>query len=136
MKHFLLSLLILSFLSCKNEEKKDVLYPESGTETTTEGETANLTPSQAKGKEIFEGAGNCFSCHKAGQKAIGPNITEIAAIYKKQNGDIPAFLRGKAEPIVDPSQYEVMKTNFYITKNMSDEELNAIRDYMMSHLAP
>jgi cytochrome c len=26
------------------------------------------------------------------------------------------FFKGEGEPIVDPSQYEVMKTNFMITK--------------------
>ena len=36
------------------------------------------------------------------------------------------FLKQEAEPIVDPSQYEEMKTNFAITEEMSDEELIAL----------
>ena len=86
------------------------------------------------GKEIFDGKGNCFSCHKPDQKVIGPSIKEIAKIYKEKNGDMVTFLKGKGEPIVDPSQYEVMKTNFYITKHFTDEELKALEDYMYSHL--
>ena len=45
------------------------------------------------------------------------------------------FLREEADPIVDPSQYPVMKTNFYITKTFSDEELKALEAYMYSHLS-
>ena len=44
------------------------------------------------------------------------------------------FLKGEGEPIVDPSQYEVMKTNFAVTKTMSDEELQALEAYVYSHL--
>ncbi|MFT7165006.1 MAG: cytochrome c, partial [Flavobacterium sp.] len=33
-----------------------------------------------------------------------------------------------------PSQYEVMKTNFVVTKAMSDEELEAIEAYVYSNL--
>jgi cytochrome c len=42
------------------------------------------------------------------------------------------FLKGEGKPIVDPSQYEVMKTNFAITKNFTDEELKALEDYFYS----
>ena len=45
-----------------------------------------------------------------------------------------AFLQEKAEPIVDPSQYETMKTNFAITKNLSEEELKALEAYFYSFL--
>lgn len=60
---------------------------------------------------------------------------EIAKIYKEQNADMISFLKGNAEPIVDPSQYEVMKANFQITKKMSDQELEAIVEYMYSFLS-
>lgn len=68
------------------------------------------------------------------QKVIGPSIQEIAKIYKDKKGDIVTFLKGNAEPIVDPSQFAVMKTNFPITQAMSDEELKAIETYIYSHL--
>jgi len=44
------------------------------------------------------------------------------------------FLKENAEPIVDPTQYEVMKTNFAVTKTLSDEELKALETYMYSFL--
>jgi len=86
----------------------------------------------ALGKELFEGTGNCFACHNPNQKIVGPTIIEIATIYKANKADMVAFLKGESEPIVDPSQYDVMKTNFAITKQMSDEELKAIEAYMYS----
>lgn len=131
MKHFLLSLIALSLFSCKEEEKKEELYPESSA-TTAEGATADMTPSEKIGKNIFEGMGQCYTCHKPDQKVIGPSIMDIAKIYKEKDGDIVAFLKEKAEPIVDPSQYAVMKTNFSITKNLTDEELKGLEDYIYS----
>ena len=132
MRHFLFLMISIAFFSCKNEEKKDNLYPESGEDAPVEGAMADMTPSERLGKEITEGKGNCFACHKPDQKIIGPSIMEIAKIYKEKNGNMAEFLKGKGEPIVDPLQYEVMKTNFAITKNFTDEELKAIEDYFYS----
>ncbi len=126
MKNILLLLVLLSLFSCKKEEKKEALYPETGTAQT---------PVEL-GREIFEGKGNCFACHKPDQKVIGPSILEIAQAYKKQNGSIVAFLKEEAKPIVDPAQYETMKANFAITKNLSDEELKALEAYMYSEPKP
>ena len=53
-------------------------------------------------------------------------------IYKEQNASIVSFLKEEGKPIVDPSQYEVMKTNFAVTKAMSDDELKALEAYVMS----
>ena len=125
MKKFAILFTILLFISCKKEEtKKESLYPE--TQKTAEEKQLEL------GQAVFEGKGNCFACHKPDQKIIGPSIQEIATIYKQQNGDMIAFLKGKAEPLVDPSQYEVMKTNFAITKNLPVEELKALEAYFYS----
>ena len=125
MKKVLFLLTILLFISCKKEEtKKEPLY--STTETTK-------TPVEM-GQEIFEGRGNCASCHQLNQKIIGPSIQDIAQKYIENKGDMVAFLKGEAEPIVDPSQYEVMKTNFVITKTMSETELKSIEAYFYSNL--
>ena len=130
MKRIIVPIIALSLFSCKKEEKIESLYPSS--ETTAEGASANLTPSQKMGEDIFNGKGNCFSCHKTDQKIIGPSVMEIAKIYKEKNGNLVKFLKGEGEPLVDPSQYEVMKTNFAITKNFTDEELKGLEDYFMT----
>jgi cytochrome c len=138
MKHFFLILLTLTFFSCrKSEEKKGGYVKEEATDYVyAEGDdpTANMTPSEKMGQEIFDGKGNCFSCHKADQKVIGPSIMEIAKIYKEKNGNMVKFLKGEGDPLVDPSQYAVMKTNFSITKTFSDDELKGLEDYFYSHL--
>lgn len=127
MKNLLFLLAVLTVVSCKNEEaKKESIYPNSTEEVTQ-------TPVEL-GKEIFNGRGNCVACHQVNQKVIGPSLQDIAKIYKDKNADMVSFLKGEGEPIVDPSQYEVMKTNFVVTKAMSDEELEAIEAYVYSNL--
>ena len=112
--------ILLTLFSCKNEKEK----PDPSAETKLS--------SNELGKEIFEGKGMCYSCHLENKKIIGPSIVEIATIYKSKNGNIIQFLKGIDEPIVDPSQYEIMKTNFAITKNLPENELKALEDYMLS----
>ncbi|TDE46584.1 c-type cytochrome [Flavobacterium rhamnosiphilum] len=118
---------ILAFFSCKKEEvKKESLYP-------TSTEEIAQTPEKL-GEAIFQGKGNCVACHEVDKKSIGPSIQDIAKIYKDKGGNIVEFLKENEKPIVDPSQYEVMKTNFAITEEMSDEELKALEAYMYSNL--
>ena len=132
MKKVLFLSAVLAFASCKKEVSENT---DQTTEAYSEGESAKAKTPEALGKEIFEGRGNCTSCHQPDQKVIGPSIKEIAKIYKDKKGDIPTFLKGNADPIVDPSQFSVMQTNFGVTKAMSDEELKAIETYIYSHLS-
>jgi cytochrome c len=113
--------IIALFVSCKKESAEPF------------GKATAKSPT-VLGKELFEGKGNCVACHLKDQKVIGPSIQDIAKTYQAQNASIVSFLKEEAKPIVDPSQYEVMKTNFAITKMMSDEELQAIEAYMSSNL--
>jgi cytochrome c len=121
----LIAIAVLAF-SCKKESQEPFGKP---TETAKE-----VQKPEALGKEIFEGKGNCVACHQVDQKIVGPSIKEIAKIYKEKNGNMVGFLKGEGEAIVDPSQYEVMKANFGITKEMSDEELKAVEAYVFSTL--
>lgn len=117
MKRVALLLILVFLISCKKESEENFGKPE--TEIIS-------------GQELFEGKGNCVACHKPDQKIIGPSMQEIAKIYKSKKGSIVSFLQEESEPIVDPSQYEIMKTNFAITKSMTDEELQALEDYIYS----
>lgn len=130
MKQLLLLLTAIALISCKGEEKKEPLYPSDTAQD--EGSGPQLTPQQQLGQEIFDGKGNCYTCHKPQEKAIGPAIREIGKIYKEKKGDMVTFLKGNGEPIVDPKQFPVMKTNFYITKTFTDEELKAVEAYIYS----
>ena len=115
---------LIFVISCKKESEETFGQP-NPTEVTQ-------TPEEL-GKSIFEGKGNCVACHKINEKLVGPSLQDIAKIYKAQNGDIVSFLKDEAKPIVDASQYEVMKTNLALTKAMSDEELRGIEAYMYSN---
>jgi cytochrome c len=120
---FLVCLLVL--ISCKKESEVTFSQPNPS--------EVSQTPEQL-GKSIFEGKGNCVACHKIDEKLVGPSVQDIAKIYKAQNGDIVSFLKDEAKPIVDPSQYEVMKTNLALTKAMSDEELKGLEAYIYSSI--
>ncbi|SHL33711.1 c-type cytochrome [Flavobacterium saccharophilum] len=134
MKKVLFLSAVLALASCKKEQEPFGKSTETTTETYSEGESAEVKTPEALGKSIFEGKGNCISCHQVDQKVIGPSIQEIGKIYKDKKGDIVTFLKGNADPIVDPSQFSVMKTNFPVTQAMSDEELKAIEAYIYSNL--
>lgn len=122
MKKIILLALIIMSISCKKETDENV------------GQQNSEAAEKISGKELFENKGNCVACHKTDQKIIGPSLEEIATIYKQQSGNIVEFLKYDAKPIVDPSQYEVMKTNFSITKAMSDDELKALEEYIYTFL--
>ena len=118
----------LSVISCgKKVETDPTGNPIEDTKTTT----AALS-SEDLGKELFEGKGMCATCHKPDAKIVGPSIKEIAKIYTEKKASISIFLQGEADPIVDPTQFEIMKANFAVTKTMTEEELKAIEVYMLS----
>jgi cytochrome c len=129
MKKIVVFVVFVMLFSCQNKKEESF-----GTDSKSVSEvTDDSVEVKIKlGEELFNGVGLCYTCHKPDQKIIGPSIKEIATIYKEQNADMVDFLRENAKPIVDPSQYEVMKTNFTITKSMKDFELEAIEIYMQS----
>ena len=119
MKNYFLLIAFCFLISCKKEA------------TNSSDSKPEIVQSKgALGKEIFEGKGNCAACHQMNEKTIGPSIKTIAEIYQQKNGNLIDFLKYDAEPIVDPSQYQVMQTNFSITKAMTDNELQALEAYL------
>lgn len=128
-KIIIITVAFLAF-SCKKETEESFGKTEEKTETAA---TEAKSPADL-GKEIFEGKGTCATCHKPDVKLIGPSVQDIAKIYKEKNANIITFLKGEGEPIVDPTQYEVMKANFALTKTFSDEELQQLEAYVYSNL--
>lgn len=130
-------LTITVFLGSCGDKKNEDKYgnPVTTEETKAKEETPKpeATASLAeKGKEIFDGKGTCATCHKVDTKVVGPSLQDIAKIYKEKNASIATFLKGDEKPIVDPSQFEVMKANFALTKTFTDEERQALEDYVLS----
>ena len=125
-KFLLIVLFVLNLISCGKKTETDAM----GNPIEQKETSVNQTP-KALGKELFEGKGMCATCHKADIKTVGPSINDIAKIYKEKGASIADFINEKGEPLVDPSQYEIMKANFVITKAMSAEERKALEIYMM-----
>jgi cytochrome c len=121
---FFVFVVILNMIRCN--EKTAVQNPVDPSKATI-----TQTPKEL-GQELFEGKGMCASCHKADIKVVGPSIQEIAKTYREKEASIAAFINEESGPLVDPSQYEIMKTNFAVTKAMSAEERKALEIYMMS----
>lgn len=127
LQFLLMALFAVSLICCGKKTETDALgNPIEPTESAT-----TQTPEEL-GKALFEGKGTCATCHQAKAKVIGPSITAISKIYNVKKASIALFLKGEGEPLVDPSQYEIMKANFAITKSMTDEELDALETYMLS----
>ncbi len=132
MKLYLQFLLIISivfsFIRCGEKKENNAME-----NSTKENKGANsVLSSEALGKELFEGKGMCATCHKADVATSGPSIKDISKMYTDKKASISLFLQGETDPIVDPSQYEIMKANLEITKTMTDKELQALEMYMLS----
>ena len=128
-----LSVFLLAILLTNCGEKRETdKYGNAVEENATSKTETKVDSLIEKGQELFEGKGTCTACHKPDTKVIGPSIKEIVKIYKEKGASIAAFINEEGEPIVDPSQYETMKTNFAITKAMTAEERKALEVYMMS----
>lgn len=119
MKKVILFFAVCCILSCREEVKKN---------ENAVAEVATLE----KGQALFE-QNNCTACHKVDQKVIGPSLQETAKIYTENNGDMVAFLKEEADPIVDEKLYPTMKTNLQITKTLSEAELESLEMYILSH---
>lgn len=117
----------ISIISCGEKKETDAM----GNPINQAENSVNQTPKEL-GKELFEGKGMCATCHKADQKIVGPSIKEISKIYTDKKARISLFLQGETDPIVDPSQYEIMKANLEITKAMTEAEVQALETYMLS----
>jgi len=102
----------------------------------------NVVPQRgelSKDSQIFLGnrlfsEKTCITCHDVNRIRIGPSVKEIMRVYKEKNGDIVAFLKGEAKPLVDTtaSQVAIMQANIDgFLKNISDEELKTIATYML-----
>ncbi|MGV7107631.1 c-type cytochrome [Flavobacterium sp. U410] len=122
---------VLALVSC-GDKKEAEPFGKSTEESATTETTTETNPLVDQGKEIFEGKGTCVACHQPSTKVVGPSLKDISATYKEKGASIVTFLKGEAEPLVDPTQFEVMKANFAITKQMKEEELKALEAYIES----
>lgn len=129
-KAFLLVAILVFTTSCGGK-KEDGDFDK--TESTEEAKPDHSDfPLAEKGKLIFEGKGTCVTCHKVDIKLVGPSLHDVAKIYKEHKASIASFLKGEEKPIVDSTQFEVMKANFALTKTFTDEERLSLEHYILS----
>ena len=102
-----------------------------GAEKTVEAAKEAVTGKEADGKKLFAAKG-CVACHKEDAKLVGPALKVIAKTYADKKGNMVKFLKENADPIVDPSQFAVMKVNLAVTKALKAEELQALTAYIRS----
>jgi len=129
MRFLALFLLFLWLQSCNTNKKSET----KDSETTLVRGELSLDSQIFLGNRLFSEK-TCITCHDVQKKTIGPSVKEIMKVYKKENGDIVAFLKGEANPIVEASaiQIALMQSNIQgFLKNISDEELGAIATYML-----
>lgn len=102
----------------------------TGQEHAKAESTAAGTDKPVDGAEIFQ-KNRCGTCHQPATESAGPSLQKIAQDYKEKNGDLVAFLKGEAEPIVDPSKADMMKPLLMPLKSLSEEEYKALADYIL-----
>jgi cytochrome c len=86
----------------------------------------------ADGEAIFKSKG-CSACHKPASKSIGPALKEIAKAYKGKKDQLIKFFKGEADPVVDTGKFNMMKPQLSKTKALSDEEREALADFILKH---
>ncbi|WP_461832619.1 c-type cytochrome [Aquifex sp.] len=86
----------------------------------------------ADGKAIFQSKG-CTSCHQPSVDTVGPSLKKIAQVYGNDVEGLVKFLKGEAQPKVDPPKFPIMKAQLTMLKGLSDAELKALAEFILSH---
>ena len=129
MRLFLFIISILVLISC-NTDKKSQKDSDNGVPQRAE---LSQDSKIFLGNRLFSEK-TCITCHTVNKKKVGPSVVDIMHVYKENNADIVAFLKGKSKPIVDTtaSQVAIMQANIDgFLKEITDEELDAIATYML-----
>ncbi len=84
------------------------------------------------GAALFKSKG-CAACHQATVDTVGPSLKKIAEAYAGKEADLIKFLKGEHKAIVDPAKFAIMQPQLNTTKALSDEELKALAEFMLSH---
>jgi cytochrome c len=115
--------------SCQTDNKTKIATEQKAPERSELSQDSKIF----LGNRLFSEK-TCITCHAIDRVYKAPSVVEIMHVYKKNNADIVAFLKGHSKPIVDTtaSQVAIMQANIDgFLKKITDEELNAISTYMM-----
>lgn len=85
----------------------------------------------AGGESIFNAKG-CNACHKPDQDTpMGPSLKTIQGKYGGDVDAMIAFLKGQKEPIVWPDKAAIMRPQLDRIKDLSDDQLRALAEYIL-----
>jgi cytochrome c len=96
------------------------------------GENANAGGDVTKGKQLFT-ANGCTACHQEKADTVGPALAKIAQAYAGKKEDLIKFLKGEGKAVVDPAKFSIMQPQLNTTKALSDKDLNALAEFILSH---
>jgi len=130
MMRLFISLITILLLNSCNTDKKTKEAIEKGAPPRAE---LSQDSKIFLGNRLFSEK-TCITCHSVNTFKKGPSVVDIMHVYKENNADIVAFLKGNSKPIVDTtvSQIAIMQANIDgFLKKITDEELDAIATYML-----
>ncbi len=84
------------------------------------------------GASLFVSKG-CASCHPPRRDGMGPSLEKIARAYSGKKEDLLRYLKGQGDAIVEPERAELMRIQLTMISDLSDEELSAIADFILSY---
>jgi len=84
------------------------------------------------GQSVFQSKG-CAACHQASADTVGPSLKKIAKAYAGKKEELIKFLKGEGKAIVDPNKFAIMQPQLNTTKALSDKDLEALVDFILSH---
>ncbi len=91
----------------------------------------SISMASTEGEKIFKEKG-CIACHHPEIDTVAPALKKIANVYKHDKEALKKFLKGKAEPKVDPARFSLMKPQLNDTKHLSDKELEKLVEFILS----
>jgi cytochrome c len=111
------------------QEVEEETQTKENTGENSQEETAQKP--EVNGQQIFQSKG-CAACHNPSADTVGPSLKKISTAYKDKKDELIAFLKGEHKAIVDPAKFPIMQPQLNTTKSLSEEELEALADYILS----
>jgi len=144
-RYALLGAIFVGLVACEQPKKKEEAQkPQESAKTeqaakaeAPKTETKPQATAQAsgsavdKGKAIFTKKG-CNSCHQPTADTVGPSLKKIAQAYNSVE-ELVKYLKGEAEPKVDPAKANIMNPQLGQLKDLSEEDLKALAEFILSH---
>lgn len=88
------------------------------------------TDAATDGQAVFDSL-HCSSCHKPDTGKVAASLQQIADRYEETQ-KLSAYLEGKSEPLIAPERKGVMKGQLKKIAKLTDEEKQALAEYIMT----